>query len=711
MARRVSARGSKKRRGRRQGGRAPGTEGGIRVRVLDAEKGIVAVESASGPRAYAEEMAYKDGMRKIGAGDARGALSHFESMAAENPQDPLAFAGLGAAHIMTGSGEEALESIKTAVKLGDGRAETLGDMGTAYRMLGMYDEALECYRQALERRPDSAPLHVNMAHVYGNWEMHEDAIRVSDRALRLDPSLYSANMAKGTALLNVFRYEEAAVLLRKAAGAEPGSYAARQHLGEALSGAGDLEGAVECFEAAARIDPSDALCRWRKGLALTKMGEHARAYEAHAEAAKKGKASYMLADAALALAAEHEGGAPGPWLAKARELADRALEADPGEAGAHLAKAVLLEAEGKDSGKHRAEAARLDPEHGGDSVAEVLDARRRRVSEAMALLGSDPAGAVSRLEKLAGDEPGFAEARMALGAALAASGDREAALAELEKARGAGADEARAYACMADIYEAAGEKKRAQELRLKAESAGSRKASVRLAQERMREGRLDEAARAADLALRRGPDSEASLIKGRALAETGRARESIGPLRDAVNLSPGSPKAHTFLGDSLALVGKTKEALRHYDEAVRLAPAYVRALQGRGDALGQMERFQEAYETYEKVAKLEPLAKTYSNMAAVLLNMSVRDGSAFKDPAGEWRDRALSLVDRAIGMDGKYAYAHLVKSKILRLSGDERGADECVRRAAKIDPSLDPARAEPGRRLAGRLLRALAKKG
>ena len=710
MARRVSPRGSKKRKGKRRGGRAPG-EGKIRVRVVDAEKGIVAVESAGGPRAEAAELAYEEGMRKIGSGDARGALSHFESMAAENPRDPLAFAGLGAAHIMAGSGEEALESIKRAVKLGDGRAETIGDMGTAYRMLGMYDEALECYRQALERRPDSAPLHVNAAHVYGNWEMHEDAIRMSDRALRLDPSLYSANMAKGTALLNVFRYEEAAACLRKAAGAEPGSYAARELLGEALSGAGDSEGALECFEEAARIDPSDAVCRWRKGLALTKTGEHARAYEAYAEAAKRGKISYMLADAALALAAAHEGGAPGPWLAKARDLADRALEADPGEAGAHLAKAVLLEAEGRDSEKHRAEAARLDPEHGGDSVAEVLDARRRRISEAMGLLGADPAGAASRLRELAGDEPGFAEARMALGAALSASGDREAALAEFEKAREAGADEARAYGCMASVYEGAGEEKKAQEFRVKAESAGSRRASVRLARERMREGRLDEAARAADSALRRGPDSEASAIKGRALAETGRARESLGPLRDAVNLSPGSPRAHTFLGDSLALVGRTKEALRHYDEAVRLDPAYVRALQGRGDALGQMERFQEAYEAYERVAKLEPFAKTYSNMAAVLLNMRVRDGSALKDPAGEWRGRALSLVDRAIGMDGKYAYAHLVKSKILRLSGDERGADECVRRAAELDPSLDPARAEPARRFAGRLFRALSKNG
>ena len=709
MARRVSPRGSRKKRGRRGKGGRVLYEGGIRARVLDAEKGIVAVESIGDLRAGAGELEYEEGMRKIGGGDARGALSHFAAMAEKNPRDPLAFAGLGAAYITAGSGKEALESIKRAVKLGDGRAETDGDMGTAYRMLGMYDEAMECYRRALGKKPDSAPLHANMAYVYGNWGMYEDVIETADRALRLDPSMYAAKMSKGTALLNACRYAEAAAVLREAAGAEPGSYAAQEHLGEALSSAGDAKGAVECFEAAARIDPSDAVCRWRKGLALTMAGEHARAYESHAAAAKIEQSSYVLADMALALAAMHGGEAPGAWLAKARDLADRALEANSGEAGAHYAKAVLLEAEGGDSKKHREEAARLDPEHGGDSVAEALDERRRRVSEAMGLLCRDGAGAVSRLESLIGDAPDFAEGRMALGAALAASGRSEAALVEFEKARELGA-EARAYGGMANAYEIMGEKKKAREFRLKAESAGSRRASVRLAQSFMREGRRGDAVRAADSALKLGPDAEANIVKGAALVEMGRFRESVKPLKEAVRLSPGSPRAHAYLGDALSQAGKMEDALSQYDEALRLDSSYARALRGRGDALSHLGRFQEAYEAYERALEVEPLAKTYSNMALTLLNSHARDGSAFDDPGGEWLGRALSLVDKAIEMDKNYGYAHFAKSKLLLLSGDERGADACARRAAKLNPSLDP-RAKPKNRFSEMIFRALARKG
>lgn len=50
-----------------------------------------------------------------------------------------------------------------------------------------------------------------------------------------------------------------------------------------------------------------------------------------------------------------------------------------------------------------------------------------------------------------------------------------------------------------------------------------------------------------------------------------------------------------------------------------------------------------------------------------------------------WHAQAVDLADKAIGMDGKCAYAHFAKSRLLRMADDEKGAQECLRRAAALD--------------------------
>jgi len=670
LARRVAPGGGRKRRG---GAGIPAGPGG----------------AASAAEARAE------GMKKIQKGDTKGALERFEAMAELRPRNPAAYSGVGSALLGAGAGKEALKFFEMALKLGDKRADTRLDMGGAHRMAGQLKESLECYRQVMSADPGTAAhvaAHSNMCSVYSDLGMYAEAAKSADAALRLDPSAVQAKTGKGVALMHLCRHQEAAAVLGEAVAAEPESYRAQAGLGGALSALGDAAGALECFEAAVRIDPSDLEAHFKKGVALSKMGEHRRAYEAFAEAGRIEPSSQICAGMALSLVRAHEGEEPGPWHAEADELADRAVGLDSDYAGAHYAKARVLEAAGRDSRGHAEAAARLDPEHGGDPSGEqnASDPRQNRMDAGMGMLEGDgnAAGAVAYFEALVEDEPDYAEGRAALGDALCRSGDPGAALAEFARAQELGADGERVYTGMGEAYDLMGEGQKAEQCYLKAASMGTGRtqAHISLATNYMGQGRLQEALGMAEDALRLQPgNAQANTVKGGALAEMGRSAESVPLLRAAVRALPDSFMAHKCLGQSLLDTDDAAGALRHLQEAARLDPGAVSAHHGMGDALGKLERFQEAYDAYARAAGIEPHAKTYSNMSIMLLNMNASAGPA----AGKkWHGRAVSLADMAIKMDGKHAYAYCAKWQLLRASGDERGAAECFRELERLDPAL-----------------------
>ena len=71
-----------------------------------------------------------------------------------------------------------------------------------------------------------------------------------------------------------------------------------------------------------------------------------------------------------------------------------------------------------------------------------------------------------------------------------------------------------------------------------------------------RSGRLAEALATIDVLIREQPNNAYfQELKGQALLESGRARESIEPLRRAVSLAPGAVPIRAMLGHALVAAG------------------------------------------------------------------------------------------------------------------------------------------------------------
>ena len=585
-----------------------------------------------------------------------------------DPRDPDGHSGAGAVLALGGDAQGALMHFQEALNLGDERAETRLHMGNACRTLDMHDEAAECYRDALKKRPGLAPAHFGMAYLNCLRRNHAAAAESADEALRHDPLLSEAGIVKAVALLGMGERDEALEMISEAV--RGGSDPAKIGLGYALLSDGDAEGALECFDGVAGADPVDPEGHCARARKLSERGDHAGAYEAYSAAAEIEHLARLYA--AMAASVVRMRGPGREWRDEALALAVKAIGKDTSYAFEQYGRARkprAPQAAGGDRGT------RLD-----DKVR--LDATMRLLTEP-----GNEQRVLSVLRALVRDDPGFADARAALGMALGVSGDADGALAELQEALRLGAADARVYNNLGNAYSEKGMAKEAEECyKSVPPGPGQDEALVNLSRLLTDRGRAREGLKAAERALRLSPDSpRAAMAKGEALAGLGRIRESIRLLRGAVRSMPREFHARMGLGAALAAGGDAAGALRCFEEAALLEPDSAAAHHERGNMLGRLERHQESYDAYAKAAELGPLPQTWANMAAVLLGIHADDGPGASEA---WRAEALALADKALEMDPDYAFGHFIKSRLLAVMGRDAEAEEHLLHARMLDPDF-----------------------
>ncbi len=400
-----------------------------------------------GPRGD-EPRTYEEGM-KIGYPE--GAREYFAAMIADDPENPDGHAGMGRA-LLYEDDERALEHLKKAVKLGDGRASTRVCLASACRALDMSREALKWYRAAQAELGDSALVPANAAYLHLRLGEPGEAAKSADEALRLEPELDDAKIVKGMALLESGKRGAGAALLAEAA-RERDYGSALLGMAYGLLHGGDDEGALKCLVGPVGEEPRDPQDRFKKGFLLSRSGDHAGAYEEYAAAARAERSAQICASMAASLTRLHGGGRGKKWRAEALGLISKAVADDPFGMYAGLEADCLLElADGR-------------PRRGVRDVSEprpVADREARLNMGAFLYIGGkDVPGALAHLKALVEDEPDFGEARYSLGIALHMAGAHEEALAQLREGLKLGADPESTYREMAEAYRALGMKREA----------------------------------------------------------------------------------------------------------------------------------------------------------------------------------------------------------------------------------------------------------
>ncbi len=611
---------------------------------------------------------YEEALGMFLAGDVPRSLKRFTAMARDDPGSPDGHAGLGFALSWAADGRKALPYLEKARELGDERPHTLLCMGNARKLLDEYDGAAECFRAALAARPDFAPAHANMAYVHIKLGAHGAAVESADKAREHDPESPEAAAITGIALAKAGMRREAAVVLAEAARDHPGSYHARLGAAYARLDGGDARGFLESLEGANYQDPRDPAGNFKRGRKLEERGDHAAAYRAYAEAARAEPTASAYAAMAASLVRARGDGLGEPQRGEALELTLDAIGKDSGYTYMSFVRA-RLKAKGRHGGK------RGPP--------------RTRLEEGLAMLDAgDAPGALSHFRALAAQEPGLADARVYLAQALVMSGEAGQALAEYEEALKLDGGNTIIYHNMGNAYGSLGMNEKAEECyRTALHGSAGPTTRVSLAQLYLDWGRSEDAVGAADYALNLNPgDWKAHALRGEALSDLQRPRESAQSLDRAAQLAPGSFWARMRLGEALSYAGRADGALRFLDEAARLGPDSADAHHARGVALARLGRFQEAREACARAADLCPSPQIYADLSLATWSL----------PGGAKTAEALALADKALGLDPGCALAHFAKSRMLAADGRISEADGHLSRARALDPDFEGGRPARG---------------
>jgi Flp pilus assembly protein TadD len=164
---------------------------------------------------------------------------------------------------------------------------------------------------------------------------------------------------------------------------------------------------------------------------------------------------------------------------------------------------------------------------------------------------------------------------------------------------------------------------------------------------RLEQGRIDEAIRQFQEAIRLKPDyAEAHNNLGAALDKQGQIDEAIRQFQEALRLKPDYAEAHNNLGAALLEQGQIDEAISQFQEAIRLKPDYAEAHNNLGITLVRKGQIDEAISQFQETLRLKPdHADAHNNLGYALLGKGQID-------------EALSQLQAAIRLKPDHADAH-----------------------------------------------------
>ncbi len=167
---------------------------------------------------------------------------------------------LGAAYLVEGSTELAIQQLQEAVKMDRHNYKGWEQLALAYMKRGVFDQAEQAFKRGLRLVPDSASLNLNYSYLLLRTDRADEAIPVLETALGdltyRSPALVLNNL--GYALYLEGRHAEAEHRLHEATVRAPNFCQAWFNLGLSREAQANGRGAVRAYDQVVLLCPTDA---------------------------------------------------------------------------------------------------------------------------------------------------------------------------------------------------------------------------------------------------------------------------------------------------------------------------------------------------------------------------------------------------------------------------------------------------------------------
>ena len=191
------------------------------------------------------------------------------------------------------------------------------------------------------------------------------------------------------------------------------------------------------------------------------------------------------------------------------------------------------------------------------------------------------------------------------------------------------------------------------------------------------EGKIEEAGRSIDEAVRRDPANPFALhAQGLIALKQSQADRALAAFDKALAVRKDFAGAMLGRGDALLALGKGDQAVEAYARAASLAPTSALPHALRGQAFERMKRLADAEAAYRAGIKIEPEdVRLANNLAFVLASQRIK------------LDEALALARKAVAKDEKRASYHDTLGVVLMARNELPAARQAFERGLALEPA------------------------
>ncbi len=213
--------------------------------------------------------------------DWRGMLKLSQQWIKSQPENAVAWYGMGIAHRKLKQYDRAIQAYREALRIQPEYAEAWNNMGAAYGRLKQYDQEIQAYREALRIEPEKAEAWNNMGAAYGSLKQYDRAIQALREALRIQPEYVEAWNNLGNAYSGLKQYDQAIQAYRESLRIQPEDAKAWNNLGMAYEDLKQYDQAIQAYREALRIQPEDADAWYNLGVAYYLQGQRDKVREVY----------------------------------------------------------------------------------------------------------------------------------------------------------------------------------------------------------------------------------------------------------------------------------------------------------------------------------------------------------------------------------------------------------------------------------------------
>jgi len=212
-------------------------------------------------------------------GEDQKALEFFQEAIEKDPQNTMAWNGLGYCQVGLNNSEAAIKAYQQAIKTNPADETLYFILGNYYVKLKQHQEAIKAYQQVIRMKPDFEEAYFNLGVVYARLGRLDEGKNAFETVIRLNPDAVPAHFNVGMAYALLGRYQDALKANQEALRIDPEFAPAHNNIGLLQKELGNADLEIDAYKKAIRIDPDFAPAHYNLGVALLQTGDKAAALD------------------------------------------------------------------------------------------------------------------------------------------------------------------------------------------------------------------------------------------------------------------------------------------------------------------------------------------------------------------------------------------------------------------------------------------------